>query len=96
LLSGIKENERNSASGSLLMQIIRRSAVAAKTKKIKADEVDNKFELGAFAIQNWWKIAVVIAVSGLAITGFSLKCGENEVVKHQINLRSAADVKKNE
>ena len=78
------------------MQIIRRSAVAAKTKKIKADEVDNKFELGAFAIQNWLKIAVVIAVAGLAITGFSLKCGNNEIVKEQIKLRPSVEAKKNE
>ncbi|PKL17862.1 MAG: hypothetical protein CVV49_08780 [Spirochaetae bacterium HGW-Spirochaetae-5] len=70
-------------------------AVKSK-KKIKPDEVDNKFELGAFAIQNWWKIAVVIAVAGLALTGFKLKCGDNEIVKDQIHLRPPAEVKKDE
>jgi len=58
-----------------------------KRKKDNDNLPDNKFELGAFAIQNWWKIAIIIAIAGLAITGFSLKCGNNEIVKDPVYQR---------
>lgn len=56
-------------------------------KKIKSDNVDNKFEFGAFAIQNWWKVAILIVLIGIMVTGFSFKCGNNEVTKDPIYQR---------
>lgn len=67
--------------------VIKGIEMAKKAKKIAANDVDNKFEFGAFAIQNWWKVAVVIAVAGLVVTGFSFKCGNNEVTKDPIYQR---------
>jgi hypothetical protein len=61
--------------------------VVKRKKKDNDDLPDNKIELGAFAIQNWWKIAIIIAIAGLAITGFSLKCGNNEIVKDPVYQR---------
>lgn len=61
--------------------------VAKRKKKDSNDLPDNKFEFGAFAIQNWWKIVIIIAIAGLAVTGFSLKCGNNEIVKDPIYQR---------
>lgn len=60
-----------------------------RKKKNEINDIDTAFELGAFAIQNWWKLVTIIAVAGLAVTGFSLKCGNNEIKKDQINIRSA-------
>lgn len=61
--------------------------VAKRKKKDSNDLPDNKFEFRAFAIQNWWKIVIIIAIAGLAVTGFSLKCGNNEIVKDPIYQR---------
>jgi len=58
-----------------------------RIKKINANDVDNKFEFGAFAIQNWWKIVLIILAAGIMVTGFSFKCGKNEVKKDPIYQR---------
>jgi len=60
-----------------------------KKKKTKADDglPDNKWEFGAFLIKHWLKVAVLIFFAGIMITGFSFKCGNNEVTKDPIYQR---------
>ena len=68
-------------------------------KKNNPNEIDNKYEVMAIFIsfleKHWWKLAILIVLVGLTITGFTLKCGDNEVVKEQLRLRPS-EVKKNE
>lgn len=60
-----------------------------KKKKTKVDDglPDNKWEFGAFIVKHWLKAAVLIALTGFMITGFSFKCGKNEVTKDPIYQR---------
>jgi hypothetical protein len=39
---------------------------------VKKDDIDNKYEFGAFIIKHWWKVLILIVASGVVITGF--KC----------------------
>ena len=55
-------------------------------------DIDNKYEVIAFFIsfleRHWWKLAILILLAGLAITGFTLKCGDIELHKDQIKYKS--------
>ncbi len=42
----------------------------------KPENIDNAFELGAYLVKNWWKAALLAAVVALAMTGYSISCGE--------------------
>ena len=58
-----------------------------KRKKDNDNLPDNRFEFGAFAIKHFLKVIAVIIALGIAITGFSLKCGDNEITKDPIYQR---------
>lgn len=55
---------------------------------------DNKWEFGAFLVKHWLKAAVLIVLTGIAISGFSFKCGKNEIEKSPIYKYQKVDVKK--
>ena len=61
--------------------------VVKRKKKDNDDLPDNKWELGAFVIKHWLKAVAVIIALGIAVTGFSLKCGDNEITKDPIYQR---------
>lgn len=68
-----------------------------KKKKKKDDELpDNKWEMGGFLIKHWLKVAVLIILTGIMITGFSFKCGNNEVKKDPIYQRVDSKIKQGE
>ena len=55
--------------------------MARKKKEKNPEEIDNKFEFGAFVIKHWLKAIAIILAGGLAFSGFSVKCGKNEMTK---------------
>lgn len=61
-------------------------------KKAQTEEIDNKWEFGAFAIRNWWKIIFIILVAGLVVSGFTIQCGKNTIHKDPIKLKAPAQV----
>lgn len=60
-------------------------------KKKDPNEIDNKYEAGVSvfkaALKNWWRIVLILLAIGLMTTGFSFKCGDNEVIKDPIYQR---------
>jgi len=61
--------------------------VVKRKKKDNDNLPDNKFEFGAFVIKHFLKVIAVIIALGIAVTGFSLKCGDNEITKDPIYQR---------
>jgi len=61
--------------------------VVKRKKKDNNDLPDNKWEFRAFVIKHWLKAVAVIIAIGLAVSGFSFKCGKNEVVKDPVYQR---------
>ena len=66
--------------------------IMLKPKKYVAkndyDDIDNKYELIAFIVKkHWWKAVLILLSIGIMVTGFSFKCGENEVKKDPIYQR---------
>jgi len=57
-------------------------------KKSAKNDIDNKYEFGAYTLdfisKHWWKVVILILAAGLMVAGFNVKCGNNEFHKDQI------------
>ena len=46
--------------------------------KYEWDSIDNKYELIAYLIKrHWWKVAIIILITGIVVTGFT--CGFKDI-----------------
>jgi len=42
------------------------------------------YKITALALKNWWKIVLILLVIGVVVSGFTLKFGDDEIVKQPI------------
>lgn len=54
----------------------------------KSEDIDNSFELGAYAIRNWWKVILILVVLGVVLTGFKVQCGKNSIEKDPVHFKN--------
>ena len=55
--------------------------VSRKKKKDDDNLPDNKWETIGTVLNNWWKAILVVLAIGIAVSGFTIKCGDKEVSK---------------
>ena len=57
-------------------------------RKQKNEDIDNKFEFGAFVIEHWWKVILLLLVAGLMVSGFTIQCGKNSIHKDPLKIKT--------
>ena len=59
-----------------------------KKKIIEPDDIDNKWELGAYMIKNWWKVLILIFAVGIFVTGFTCDFKNKTFTKNPVQIKS--------